>query len=120
MKRYAFSTKPEKVDCSSQQPFVKPLFFQVTLNHLIRMGMTNGWKEHTWFKVKELENHPSGLWMGIEEDFLKEINHAKAKIRADEELQANRSEIATPALRTVGEPGGSEVAAGTTPEVIGK
>lgn len=84
------------------------------------MGMTKGWKEHTWFRVKELENHPSGLWMGIEEDFAKEINHAKAKIRADEELQANRSEIATPALQTVGEAGGSEVAAGTTPEVIGK
>jgi len=120
MKRYAFSTKPEKVDCSSLQPFVKPLFFQETLNHLIRMGMTKGWKEHTWFRVQELENHPSSLWTGIEKHFITEINHAKAKVRTHEELQTNRSEIATSALRTVDQAGGSKVAAGTTPEVIGK
>jgi len=120
MKRYAFSIKPEKVDSSSQPPFVKPLFFQETLNHLIRMGMTNGWKEHTWFRVKELESHPSGLWKGIQEEFLREIEHAKAKVRTDEELQANRRETLAQTLRGVDQAGGSEVVAGTTPEVIGK
>jgi hypothetical protein len=60
------------------------------------------------------------LFTGITQEFLKGIEDAKAKIRTDEELQANRSEIATSALRTVDQAGGSKVAAGTTPEVIGK
>ena len=89
MKQYAFSIKSEKVDCSSQPPFVKPSYYQETLNHLIRMGVTRGWKEHTWFRVQELENHPLGLWTGIQKDFLREIEHAKAKVRIDEELQVN-------------------------------
>lgn len=84
------------------------------------MGMTKGWKQYTWSRVQALEDDPYGVFTGITQEFLQGINNAKAKIRADEELQANRSEIATPALRTVGEAGGSEVAAGTTPEVIGK
>ena len=84
------------------------------------MGMTKGWKQYTWSRVQALEDDPYGVFTGITEQFLQGIEDAKAKIRADEELQANRSEIATPALRTVGEAGGSEVAAGTTPEVIGK
>jgi hypothetical protein len=84
------------------------------------MGVTRGWKKHTWFRVQELENHPLGLWTGIQKDFLREIEHAKAKIRTDEELQANRSETAAQTLRGVDQAGGSEVAAGTTPEVIGK
>jgi hypothetical protein len=84
------------------------------------MGMTKGWKQYTWERVQALENDPHRLFTGITQEFLQGINNAEAKIRADEELQANRSEIDTRALRTVGEAGGSEVVAGTTPEVIGK
>ena len=120
MKRYAFSTKPEKVDSSSPPLSIMPLHYQETLCHLVCMGMTAGWREHTWHRVQELENHPSGLWTGIEKDFITEINHAKAKVRTHEELQTNRSEIDPQTLRGVGEAGGSEVVAGTTPEVIGK
>jgi hypothetical protein len=84
------------------------------------MGVTRGWKEHTWFRVQELENHPLGLWTGIQKDFLQGIEDAKTKVRTDEELQANRNEIAAQTLRGVDQAGGSEVVAGTTPEVIGK
>ena len=84
------------------------------------MGMTKGWKQYTWSRVQALEDDPYGVFTGITQEFLQGIEDAKAKIRADEELQANRSETSTSALRTVGEAGGSEVAAGTTPEVIGK
>ena len=97
-----------------------PLHYQETLCHLVCMGMTEGWREHTWHRVQELKNHPSGLWTGIEKDFITEINHAKAKVRADEELQANRRETLAQTLRGVDQAGGSEVVAGTTPEVIGK
>ena len=82
--------------------------------------MTKGWKQYTWSRVQALEDDPYGVFTGITQEFLQGIEDAKAKIRADEELQANRSETSTSALRTVGEAGGSEVAAGTTPEVIGK
>ena len=84
------------------------------------MGMTKGWKQYTWSRVQALEDDPYGVFTGITQEFLQGIEDAKAKIRADEELQANRSETSTSALRTVGEAGGSEVAAGTTPENIGK
>lgn len=120
MKQYASLTSGEKVDSFFHPPSIKPLFFQETLSHLIRMGMTKGWKQYTWSRVQALEDDPYGVFTGITQEFLQGINNAKAKVRDDEELQANRSEIATPALRTVGEAGGSEVAAGTTPEVIGK
>ena len=33
------------------------------------MGMTMGWKEHTWWRVKQLENDLSGLWKGIQAEF---------------------------------------------------
>ena len=120
MKQYASLTSGEKVDSSSRLPSIKPLFFQETLSHLIRMGMTKGWKQYTWERVQALENDPHRLFTGITQEFLQGIEDAKAKVRADEELQANRSETATPALRTVGEAGGSEVAAGSASEVIGK
>ena len=84
------------------------------------MGMTTGWKQYTWERVQALDNDFHRLFTGITQEFLKGIEDAKAKVRIDEELQANRSETITPALRTVGETGGSEVAAGTTPEIIGK
>jgi hypothetical protein len=120
MKQYAFSIKSEKVDSSSQPPSVKPSYYQETLNHLIRMGMTRGWKEHTWFRVQELESHPLGLWKGIQQEFLREIDNAKTKVRTYEELQANRNQVDPQTLRGVDQAGGSEVVAGTTPEVIGK
>jgi len=84
------------------------------------MGMTKGWKQYTWSRVQALEDDPTGVFKGITEQFLQGIEDAKAKVRADEELQANRSEIDPQTLRGVGEAGRSEVVAGTTPEVIGK
>ena len=84
------------------------------------MGMTKGWKQYTWSRVQSLENDPHRLFTGITQEFIKGIEDAKAKIRADEELQANRNEIATSALRTVDQAGGSEVAAGRTTEITGQ
>jgi len=84
------------------------------------MGMTKGWKQYTWSRVQALEDDPTGVFKGITEQFLQGIEDAKAKVRADEELQANRRETLAQTLRTVDQAGGSEVATGTTPEVIGK
>ena len=84
------------------------------------MGMTKGWKAHTWYRVQELETDPSRLFTGITKEFLRGIEHAKAKERTYQELQASRNEIDTPALRRVDEVGGNQVAAGATPKVIGQ
>jgi hypothetical protein len=59
------------------------------------MALMKGWKEHTWWRVKQLENDPSGLWVGIQAEFLKEIENAKRKIRDDEKQQANRNSFDT-------------------------
>jgi len=120
MKQYAFSIKSEKVDSSSQPPSVKPSYYQETLNHLIRMGVTRGWKEHTWFRVQELERHPLGLWKGIQQEFLIEIDNAKTKVRTYEELQANRNQIDSQTQRGMETSGRDQVAAGSASEVIGK
>ena len=84
------------------------------------MGVTTGWKQYTWERVQALENDPHRLFTGITQEFLKGINNAKAKIRADEELQANRSETAAQTLRRVETSGGSEMDSGTTSKVIGQ
>jgi hypothetical protein len=51
--------------------------YQSTLDHLVRMALTNGWKAHAWFRAQELDNHPTGIWRGISQDLtkkMKEIN----------------------------------------------
>ena len=61
-----------------------PYWYRETLDHLIQMGLKKGWEAYTWNRVKNLQNDPSGLWVGIEQQFLREIKDAKAKIRTDE------------------------------------
>jgi hypothetical protein len=46
---------------------------QQTLLHLVRMAKTQGFKQHTWHRVKELENDIYGYYNGIKEEFLKKI-----------------------------------------------
>jgi len=51
--------------------------YQATLDHLVRMASTNGWKAHAWFRAQELDNHPTGIWRGISQDLtdiMKAIN----------------------------------------------
>ena len=82
-------TNTKKVEFSCHEPFDRHLAFQNSLNHLIRMGLMKGWKQHTWYRVQELENDPSGLWRGIQQEFLREIEIAKSKIRIDQEREAS-------------------------------
>lgn len=42
--------------------------YQSTLDHLVRMASTNGWKAHAWHRAQELDNHPTGIWRGISQD----------------------------------------------------
>jgi hypothetical protein len=44
-----------------------------TLLHLVRMAKTQGFKQHTWHRVKELENDIYGYYNGIQEEFLNKI-----------------------------------------------
>lgn len=97
MKQNKFLTNTKKVEFSCQEPFDRHLAFQKMLAHLTRMGLTSGWKQHTWHRVQELENDPSGLWRGIQAEFLREIENAKSKIRVDEERQASRHQADTKA-----------------------
>ena len=39
-----------------------------TLAHLVKMASTNGWKAHAWYRAKELENHPLGIFKGISQE----------------------------------------------------
>jgi len=44
-----------------------------TLLHLVRMAKTQGFKQHTWHRVKQLENDVYGFYKGIQEEFLQKV-----------------------------------------------
>ena len=50
--------------------------YQFTLAHLVKMASTNGWKAHAWYRAKELEQHPLGIYKGISQE-LTQIMKAK-------------------------------------------
>jgi len=64
---YSQSQKP----CGSQETF--EAHRQETLLHLVRMAKTQGFKQHTWHRVKQLENDVYGFYKGIQEEFLNKI-----------------------------------------------
>lgn len=45
--------------------------YQRTLNHLVKLASTNGWKAHAWYRAKELEQHPLGIFKGISQELMK-------------------------------------------------
>ena len=47
-----------------------------TLNHLVKLASTNGWKAHAWYRAKELETDPIGIFKGISQE-LTQIMKAK-------------------------------------------
>jgi len=61
----------------SHKPFGSPetlqAHYQDTLDHLILMASTSGWKAYAWGRVKELENDPYGFYKGIQDEFLNKI-----------------------------------------------
>jgi hypothetical protein len=51
--------------------------YQDTLDHLILMASTSGWKAYAWHRAKELESHYLGIYQGISQELtkkMKEIN----------------------------------------------
>ena len=46
---------------------------QETLLHLVRMAKTQGFKQHTWHRVKQLENDVYGFYKGIQDEFLQKV-----------------------------------------------
>ncbi len=45
--------------------------YQRTLNHLVKLASTNGWKAHAWYRAQELEQHPLGIFKGISQELTK-------------------------------------------------
>jgi hypothetical protein len=57
--------------------------YQRTLDHLILMASTNGWKAHAWHRAKEMDADTTGIWRGISQDLtnrMKELNDLQTKI----------------------------------------
>lgn len=48
-----------------------------TMNHLLNMASTKGFKAHTWRRVQELENDISGYYKGIQNEFLEKVKGVK-------------------------------------------
>jgi hypothetical protein len=45
--------------------------YQFTLAHLVKLASTNGWKAQAWYRAKELETHPTGIFKGISQELTK-------------------------------------------------
>ena len=50
--------------------------YQSTLAHLVKLASTNGWKAQAWYRAKELEADPIGIFKGISQE-LTQIMKAK-------------------------------------------
>jgi len=37
----------------------------------VKLASTNGWKAQAWYRAKELENHPLGIFKGISQELTK-------------------------------------------------
>ena len=43
------------------------------------MASTQGWKEHAWYRAKELDADPTGIWRGIANELVKIMKEKNAK-----------------------------------------
>ena len=57
----------ESLKHSGRQGIVLDTYLS-TLQHLVKLASTNGWKAHAWHRAKELENHPLGIFKGISQE----------------------------------------------------
>ena len=53
--------------------------YQQTLTHLVKMASTQGWKDHAWYRAKELDAHTCGFWRGIANDLVKKMKEKNAQ-----------------------------------------
>lgn len=58
-------------------PFNSQAIYQTTLMHYVKLGQQKGWKAYVWGQIQELDNDTSGLFKGIKEEFLAEMNRIK-------------------------------------------
>jgi hypothetical protein len=43
------------------------------------MASTQGWKDHAWYRAKELDADPTGIWRGIANELVKIMKEKNAK-----------------------------------------
>jgi len=64
------STPLSKSQKPCGQPETLAVHYQSTLDHLITMASTSGWKAYAWGRAKELENHHLGIYKGISQELI--------------------------------------------------
>ena len=70
-----FTLLSESQKHSGRQGIVLDTYLS-TLQHLVKLASTNGWKAHAWHRAKELEADPIGIFKGISQE-LTQIMKAK-------------------------------------------
>lgn len=54
-------------------PFNPQAIYQEILQWNLKMAHHPGWKAYIWNNIQEIDADPSGLFTGIKDDFLKQI-----------------------------------------------
>jgi hypothetical protein len=60
--------------------------YEKQLQHLIRMASIPGFKEHAWYRAKELSATPEELFLGIDKRLIEEMN-ARATGKTGPQIQ---------------------------------
>ena len=47
--------------------------YQTQLDWLVTMARHPGFKDHAWFRTKQLDADPCGLWSGIAQDLIGQV-----------------------------------------------
>lgn len=54
------------------------MHYETQLAHLVRMASIPGFKDHAWWRAKQMAADPSGLWAGIAQALSDEMKRRAA------------------------------------------
>jgi hypothetical protein len=80
MKLITYSTDESKVLPSHSTLSTEPYLYQETLAWLVHLAKHPGWKGQAWYRAKELESCPTGLWNGLKMDLVNKMKEHNESI----------------------------------------
>lgn len=51
--------------------------YKKQLEQLVKLSQQEGWKAYAWNRAKELDLHPSGVYLGLAADLVQRMKEAK-------------------------------------------
>lgn len=73
------NTKKDNATPCSQltEPYSSSEIYERWMKHCLKLAKDPAWKAHIWWRVKDLDADPSGLFTGFKDDFLRRVKEVK-------------------------------------------